>query len=334
MDEVVQQLSLFEEKSEERRFKPELPPESPSSSRSVAGASLLTGRSSINTAIRAFEGYMRERGFTDNTREAFLRDMQLFADYVGVGAPLSKVSNAQLKAFLHWMKYKRGVPCSDKTLARRITTLKVFFGWLAEAAVLPDDPAAPLIYRSVERSLPTVLTTEQVEALLAVTQAHRAGLGERKPDPRPHTLVTLLLYSGIKKSECVNIHLNHLDLSDPAHPELWIRYAEPRYRYKERKIVLPARWTATVRDYLRAYPVKDHLFPWTARNLEYVLRRVGKEAGLPRLTFEILRWTCALRDYIAGMERDVLRHKLGLSKIRWSEWEPTLALLAQRYGGA
>jgi integrase/recombinase XerD len=31
------------------------------------------------------------------------------------------------------------------------------------------------------------------------------------------------------------------------------------------------------------------------------------------------RWTCALRDYQAGIEADSIRQKLGVSKIQWRE---------------
>ncbi len=39
----------------------------------------------------------------------------------------------------------------------------------------------------------------------------RRGDEKTKPDARPHTLLTLVLNTGIKKAECTNIHLNHLD---------------------------------------------------------------------------------------------------------------------------
>jgi integrase/recombinase XerD len=31
------------------------------------------------------------------------------------------------------------------------------------------------------------------------------------------------------------------------------------------------------------------------------------------------RWTCALRDYQAGVEVEKIRQKLGVSKIQWRE---------------
>jgi len=290
----------------------------------------ITVRSSLSVAIGVFERYMEERGFTENTRQAFRLDMQLLSEYLGAGTLLSKISTANLNAFLSWMLGSRGVPCSPKTLERRITTLKVFFGWLTEEEVISRDPAAPLTHRAVSAPLPEVLDNAQVEAVLSVTQAIRQGEAEQKPDPRPHLLVTLLLSTGIKKGECVKIALNHVDLTNPAHPALWVRYRKPSRQHKERRIALPAYWSTVLQEYLQAYQPRQYLFPWTARNLEYVLTKVARKAGIPRLTFEMLRWTCAVRDYLEGVRPEELRQKMGLSGISWYEVEPKLALLAQR----
>jgi integrase/recombinase XerD len=284
----------------------------------------------LNAAIDAFEAYMQARGFTENTQQAFRLDMGILADYVGGSTAVAKVDTATLNAFLTWMQGPRDVPCSPKTLERRITTLKVFFGWLADDEILPRDPAAPLIHHSVTAPLPETLDDAQRDAILATTQRIRHGDEERKADARPHLLVTLILHTGIKKSECVNIQLPHIDLTNPERPALWIRYRQPRRQYKERRILLPTRWPTILREYREQYNPRQALFPWTARNLEYVLTGVATEADVPRLTFEMLRWTCAVRDYLEGMKSEALRQKLGLSEISWYEVEPKLALLAQQ----
>jgi len=277
-----------------------------------------------------FESYMQERGFTENTQQAFRLDMQILSDYLGPVRLLGEISVATLMAFIKWMEGPRGVPCSPKTLERRITTLKVFFGWLAEEGVLPRDVAAPLIHQAVSAPLSDVLTEVQIEAVTAVTQSMRAGRESHKPDARPHLLFTLILHTGIKKGECVNIHVNHIDLTNLERPALWIRYKQARRRHKERRILLPVWWPPVLNEYLDRYPTRDYLFPWSARNLEYVLTGVAAEAGIPRLTFEMLRWTCAAHDFANGMDRNDLRLKLGLSEISWYEVEVKLALLAQR----
>jgi integrase/recombinase XerD len=325
-----QQLPLF-------RVELSSPTETPapamaSNSKTASLAADLTPRSPLNAALGAFEKYMQTRGFTENTQQAFRLDMQILSDYLSPVQRIGEISAVTLQAFIKWMESSRGVPCSPKTLERRITTLKVFFGWLAEEGVLPRDPAAPLIHQAVSAPLSEILTAAQIEAVLAVTQALRIGSDARKGDVRPLALFTLILHTGIKKSECVNIHVNHIDLTDAQHPALWVRYKEARRRHKERRIALPREWPVILKDYLEQYPSRQFLFPWSARNLEYVLTSVAEEADIPRLTFEILRWTCAARDFAAGMDHTELRRKLGLSEISWYEVEVKLALLAQRVG--
>jgi integrase/recombinase XerD len=286
----------------------------------------MTAHSSLRAAMGAFEIYMQQQGFAENTAKAFLSDLNILAEFIGVGTAISDISTRDLNHFTRWLVSERGVPCSPKSLARRVTTLKVFFGWLTETGVLPNDPAAPVIHKPVITPLPTILSDAEVERMLGVTQALRHA---EKPDTRPHLLVTLLLHTGIKKGECMNIVMNHLDFSDPTQPVLWIRYANPRRRHKERKLRLPAWWPAVLAEYRAQYEPQDALFPCTARNLEYVLKHVAEEAELSQgISFEMLRWTCAVRDYRAGMGADKLRQKLGISKITWREVGTKIAKLA------
>jgi site-specific recombinase XerD len=286
----------------------------------------LTARSSLRAAMGAFETYMQQQGFAENTAKAFLSDLGILAEFAGVGTAVGDISTRDLNHFTRWLVGERGVPCNPKSLARRVTTLKVFFGWLAEADVLPDDPAAPVIHKPVLTPLPDILSDAEIERMLGVTQALRHA---EKPDTRPHLLVTLLLHTGIKKGECMSIVMNHLDFNDPTQPVLWIRYANPRRRHKERKLRLPAWWPAVLAEYRAQYEPQDALFPCTARNLEYVLKHIAEEAELSKgLSFEMLRWTCAVRDYRAGMGADKLRQKLGISKITWREVGIKVAKLA------
>jgi site-specific recombinase XerD len=286
----------------------------------------LTARSSLRTAVDGFQAHMQQRDFSAHTVQAFNSDLDILGQFVGVGTAVGDISTRQLNNFARWLVNERGVPCNPKSLARRVTTLKVFFGWLAETGVLAQDPSAPVIHRPVLTPLPRVLSDAEVERALAVTQTLRSA--ERR-DARPHLLATLLLHTGIKKGECMGVVLNHVDLSDPDQPVLWIRYADLRRRHKERRLQLPSRWPAVLLEYREQYQPQERLFPCTARNLEYVLKGVAEQAGLPDgLSFEMLRWTCAVRDYRAGMPPDKLRQKLGLSKISWRETGPKIARLA------
>jgi site-specific recombinase XerD len=283
--------------------------------------------SSLAAAASAFHGHMVRQGFSDNTIKAFQADLRLLMRFMGANRPIGQIGQSDLEEFLVWMRTGRGIPCSPKSYARRLTTLKVFFGWLAEAEVLAHDPASPLIHEHPSAPLPAILYDDQVNTLLRTT---RDLLWASKPDARPYLLTSLILQTGIKKSECMEIGLEHIDMSNPQAPVLYIRYADPRRTLKERKLALGPAFAPTYRQYLREYQPKEKLFECTARNLEYVLEDAARLAEIKGgVSFEQLRWTCAVRDYRNGTPQDQLRQKLGLSHISWRETLPRIQRLAR-----
>jgi integrase/recombinase XerD len=229
------------------------------------------------------------------------------------------------------------VPCSPKTFSRRITSLKSFFRWLNTKGVLLIDPAERIIQRSVISPPPVVLTPKETETALKVAE----DFWKSPPgDTRYFALFDLLLHTGIKKSETLALRLNHIDLEAPEGPILFVRYASPQHRYKERKIALPESWLEVYPHYRAQYNLtdqsggsRDQLFPWSPRRLEYLLEDISLQAGLDKhISFEMCRWTCALRDWEAGMEPDKIRQKLGVSKIQWREVQMKLRRLAGQDG--
>ena len=285
---------------------------------------------SLQAALGVFENHMRDEGFSINTMKAFSSDIRLLGKYLGIGQPVGEIGTKNLNDFLDWLLNERGVPCSPKSYARRVTTLKVFFSWLHESGVLANDPSAAIIQRTVTSPLPTLPTDQQIENALHEAGQIREGVGVKKPDARPYLLLTLLLQTGIKKSEAMNIVPNHIDRSEPHRPLLFIRYANPRLRYKERKLDLDADWLVVLDEYLAQYAPTDTLFTCTARNLEYILTDVGEAVGLKQglLSFENLRWISALQDWANEVEQDDIRQKLGLSKVTWRETKSKLSKLA------
>lgn len=285
---------------------------------------------SLQAALGVFENHMRDEGFSINTMKAFSSDVRLLGKYLGIGQPVGEIGTKNLNDFLDWLLNERGVPCSPKSYARRVTTLKVFFGWLHESGVLASDPSAAIIQRTVTSPLPSLPTPVQIDHALDQAQDIRQGVGVKKPDARPYLLLTLLLKTGVKKSEAMNIVPNHIDRSEPLRPILFIRYANPRMRYKERKLDLDPQWLDVLDEYLEQYHPTDTLFTCTARNLEYILTDVGEAVGLKQglLSFENLRWISALQDWENDVEKDDIRQKLGLSKVTWRETKSKLTKLA------
>jgi len=277
----------------------------------------ITSKTMLPAAINAWEMFLYDQGRSPNTVKAFLSDVRLLNQFAAPDQTIGALTTDDINRFFTWMEKERGVACSPKTLSRRITSIKSFFRWLHQHGKLTIDPAEKVLQRSAISPVPQVLTEVEYEAVLLAADRHRR---EKKPDARPYTLVHLLLTTAIKKSECLGIHINHIDLDAKGGPHLFVRYASPANRYKERKIELDEDWVIAYNEYLAQYQPVDQVFPWSPRRLEYLLEDISEEAGLTKhLSFDMCRWTCALRDHQAGIESDKIRQKLGVSKIQWRE---------------
>ena len=287
----------------------------------------LSAQMPLAPAIQAWEMYLNDQGRSPNTVKAFLSDVRILTQFLPPDRTLGAITTEDLNRYFDWMEKEREVPCSPKTLARRITSTKSFFRWLHQFGVLLIDPAEKVPNRSVLAPLPTVLTEKERMLVIDTANKHRS---DKKPDARPFALLLLLLTTGIKKSECLGIHLNHIELDNPEGAYVFIRYASPANRYKERKIPLTDEWITVYREYIAQYEPVDQLFPWSPRRLEYLLEDISDEAALDKhLSFVMCRWTSSITDYKKGMEPDRIRQKLGISKIQWREVKMKLRKLSR-----
>jgi site-specific recombinase XerD len=286
----------------------------------------LTRHSPLSAAIDPFLEHLRQEGRSPHTINAFASDLRLLIEFFTDDVPLKYFTTTRLNQFMTWIEQGRGVPCSRKSYARRVTTLKVFFKFLKNEHVLSYDPAEALLQRSGAAPLQPVLAEEQIQHLLDHTAVLRQA---KNPDARPDLLLRLLLDTGIKKGECMALTLDSIQDDDPHHPLLVVRHRKPNNVYKERKIPLDPAWLDVLDEYLDQYQPEETIFDCTPRNLEYVLRDTADEAGVEgKVSFEILRWTSAVQDYRHGMDLDDLRKKMGLSRISWRETSDKIIRLA------
>jgi len=290
----------------------------------------LTESTLMQPAIQAWKIYLHDQGRSPHTLKAFTADLQLLAGFLPTDAQIGVVSTKDLENFLSWLQTDRKVPCSPKTLSRRITAIKSFFRWLSRGGIIPMDPAEKLEQKTVISPLPVVLTQSEQERALDAADALRTSASR---DLRPYLLLKLVLETAMKKGECLNLKTNHVELDGPDGPFIFIRYTSPRYRYKERKVSVSPEWVQAYQEYAAVYNIQDAVFPWSQRRLEYLLEDVGNAAGLDKhLSFDMCRWTSALNDLTAGVETDKIRQKLGVSKIQWREVAQKLRSLAKEYG--
>lgn len=270
----------------------------------------------LKATLNHFHDFLIREGKSEHTVKAFIGDMNLLAEYTNAETPVGQYTTTRLNEYLRWMEHGRGVPCSRKTYARRVTTLKVYFRWLRAIHAIPHDPAQAVLQRSGPAPLSKVLSPQQVRDVIDAAQRMKKG---DHIDYRPELLFQLLLQSGIKKSETGRLKLKDIDRSNPQQPVIFIRH-KAKNVYKERRIGVEPEWIQLLDLYTVQYNIKDVVFTCTTRNLEYILTDIGKLAGIDfKLSFEVMRWTCAVRDHRHEMDEEAIREKLGLSKTSWYE---------------
>jgi site-specific recombinase XerD len=288
----------------------------------------ISASSPLLPTINAWKIYLDDQGASPHTIKAFIADMRLLGKFLPADSTLGEITTQDLLNFLDWLQHGRGIPCSPKTLARRITSIKAFFRWLHNNGVILVDPAEKVPQKSVISPLPLVLNPDEMQHVLEIAEGY---LHASKPDSRYYTLTSLLLQTGIKKGECLGLSPNHVDLEASKGPIIFIRYASPQHRYKERKIRIQQEWVDAYHLYRAQFDLRDRLFPWSPRRLEYLLEDLSNEAGLDKhLSFDMCRWTCALNDWQSGMDHTKIRQKLGVSKVQWREISMKLERLSDQ----
>ena len=269
----------------------------------------------LKHTVTLFQRHLLREGKTEHTVKSFTSDLQLFMEHGGDEMVIGSFNTTDLNGFLDWMEHGRGVPCSRKTYARRVTTLKVFFKWLREIEAIPHDPALSVLQRSGPAPLAEILSSDDITSVISHAASLRRG---EKPDARPEMLFRLLLDTGIKKAETMRLTFEDVRRDSP--PTVIVKHQSAKNVYKERIIELVPTWLPVLDEYASQYKVQNLIITCTARNLEYILEDLGNGAGIDaKISFEMLRWMSAVRDYRAEVDPNTIREKLGLSEISWYE---------------
>ena len=156
-----------------------------------------------------------------------------------------------------------------------------------------------------------VLFTDEIQRLLSAATE----------DSRSHCLIYLVLYGGLKKEELMGLKVQHIDLTDPRTPLVSIHFASSTGKqHRERRLAFPEDFTTIFKRYQTSYHLVDIIFDCTDRNLNYILARAVKVAGIQkRVTLQLLRDTFAVEQLRVGVTMEALREKLGLSDEAWLE---------------
>lgn len=156
--------------------------------------------------IAAFLDMMAaERGAAQNTIDAYTRDLDEFAAFMDSRAvPVRKASAKDVQAYLGALT-EQGLAATSR--ARRLSSLRQFYKFLATENLIDVDPAAGLSGPKRQRALPKVLSVAEVDRLLEVAGKRAEGLEGRAlfRALRFHCLLEILYATGMRVSELVSL---------------------------------------------------------------------------------------------------------------------------------
>ena len=228
-------------------------------------------------SIRYLDYLSVEKGLSLNTIAAYRNDLNRLQRSVARGAKPEGATRANLLNVLQQMRLDGRSP---RSVARWIVAIKGFFAYLLAEGVIEEDPSAHLDSPRVWRTLPKVLTFQEVEALLeAPVRSEPRGM-------RDAAMMEVLYGTGLRVSELLRLHLGDLHL-DAGYLRCWGKGS------KERVVPLGGEADATLQCYLaEARPAMlagkrtDTLFvnarglALTRQGFWKMIKRYGVSAGI------------------------------------------------------
>ena len=156
--------------------------------------------------VDEFEHYLTtEKHSSANTVSSYLRDVHQFTEYLSRrNLEIKEVEQKDLQDYIQWLT---GQGKSAATVTRALASLKCFYHWMREQGYCEKNPVLGVKAAKVERKLPQVLTSKEVELLLEQPQCvDMKGY-------RDHAMLELLYATGIRVSELIGLNVDSVFLS-------------------------------------------------------------------------------------------------------------------------
>jgi len=259
-----------------------------------------------------------ERAAAKNTLTAYTRDLADAAGFLaGRGRDLSDASSEDVEAYFAALGARGLAPA---TAARRRASVRQFYRFVLGETWRPDDPSRRVEAPRKGRSLPKVLSRDEIDRLIAAATARDGAQGLRLG-----CMVELAYASGLRISELTGLTLASL-ARDPAY--LIVRGKGG----KERLAPLNDAARTAVKAYLEVrkehLPKGDKANPWlfpsrgkegrlTPRRFAQMLDEAAADAGIDpaRVSPHVLRHAFATHLLEGGADLRIVQTLLGHADI-------------------
>ena len=270
--------------------------------------------------MRSFHTYLKlERNLSDNSIEAYLRDVAHLARYaIGVGKKPETVDLEDLRALLELLNDTQIALASQ---SRIVSGLRTFYRMLVVEDVVKENPVALLEMPRSSRHLPDVLSNDEIDAI-------EATFDRSFPDQERNYVIVEVLYGcGLRVSELVNLKLSNIYADDEC---LLVTGKGDKQRWvpiNPTALHLMLQYIATIRQQQKIKPGEENyvfinrLGTRLSRNYIFMfLREAVKKAGIKKtISPHTLRHSFATELVTNGADLRAVQEMLGHEKINTTE---------------
>ena len=156
--------------------------------------------------LQGYEEFLTtEKKASSNTLSSYLRDVRQFSEYgEKEGVALQDAASEDVE---NYVKYLTSRGKSVSTVTRAVASLKSFYNYMLREGAVAVNPAKTVTPAKVERKLPQILTSKEVEIFLEQPECTDAK------GYRDHAMLELLYATGIRVSELIDLDVDNLNLS-------------------------------------------------------------------------------------------------------------------------
>jgi integrase/recombinase XerD len=156
---------------------------------------------------KGFKAWLQlERSLSDNSVEAYLRDIEKFTQFLQVTDSMKTPDNIELKDLQTFVKWVGDLGMTPGSQARIISGIRSFYKYCLIENISRKDPTSLLEGPSLKRSLPDILSFEEIESIIAAIDLSKQEGGRNK------AILETLYSCGLRVSELVNLRISGLYL--------------------------------------------------------------------------------------------------------------------------
>lgn len=143
-----------------------------------------------------------ERGLSQNTIDAYRRDLAAFCDFLYSLASIDDFEAITRTHINYFIKELHDKNYSMTSVTRKIAAIRGWFRWLFANEIISQDPSLSVELPKLTKKLPKVMSVSEIEKILT-----------NSLNDTESVMLELLYGAGLRVSELIGLELNNIELA-------------------------------------------------------------------------------------------------------------------------